>query len=180
MTATTKTVARINNVSILMIENGQKLVPIRPICDALGIDHKNQRTKIQEDDFLSSVGVLNTSTGSDGKSYEMYCLPYKFIFGWLFTINPKNVKIEAQESVSRYRMECYEALFRNFTDQSEFLQQKQKALESQIEEVERIRADFKSTKQRLDEARKTLNQVKELTFETWQANNRQLKIDFPD
>jgi hypothetical protein len=176
----TKSIAKINNVSIIVIENGQKLVPIRPICEALGIDHKNQRTKIQEDDFLGSVGVLSTSTGNDGKQYEMFCIPFMFVFGWLFTINPKNVKPEAQEAVSRYRLECYKALFKHFTDQSEFLSQKQLALEKQVERAERIRSDFRNTKLKLDAARRALNQVKELTYEVWQANDCQISIDWPE
>lgn len=32
----------------------KKLVPIKPICEALGIDRKAQQDKIREDEFLSS------------------------------------------------------------------------------------------------------------------------------
>jgi hypothetical protein len=87
----TKVLARVNGIAIQAIEDQkEKLIPIRPICEALGIDESAQRRKLQEDDFLSSVTVLSTATGSDGKQYEMVCLPHEFIFGWLFTINPKN------------------------------------------------------------------------------------------
>lgn len=54
-------------------------------------------------------------TGADGKQYEMCCLPVEFIFGWIFTVNPKNVKPEAQEAVRQYRMQCYRVLYRHFT-----------------------------------------------------------------
>jgi hypothetical protein len=69
-----------------------------------------------------------------------------YVFGWLFTINPQNVKEEAKEKVLKYKLECYTALFNHFSDQSEFLEQKQAALEKQLEEVERIRADFGNQK----------------------------------
>lgn len=59
--------------------------------------------------------VLSTTTGADGKQYEMCCLPVEFIFGWIFTVNPKNVKPEAQEAVRQYRMQCYRVLYRHFT-----------------------------------------------------------------
>ncbi len=176
----TKTVAKINDVSIVLIDGAEKHVPIKPICEALGIDHKNQRAKIQSDEILKSVGVLKTSTGSDGKQYEMFCIPYMYVFGWLFTINPKNVKADAKERVLKYKIECYTSLFNHFTDQSEFLEKKQLALEKQMEEVERIRNDFGDTKKLLEEARKALNKVKEMTFEEWQMNKRQLSIDFPN
>ena len=110
----TKTIARVNNVAILAGNDSEKLVPIKPICEALGIDRKAQQDKIREDEFLSSVGVLSTATGADGKQYEMFCLPLEFIFGWLFTINPKNVKEEAQEAVRQYRIECYRVLYNHF------------------------------------------------------------------
>lgn len=174
-----KTIARVNDVSIVMIDNSEQMVPIRPICQALGIDDEDQRRKINSDEILSSTAALRAAVGADKKERQMICIPFKFVFGWLFTINPKNVKPEAQEAVSKYRLQCYNALFKHFTDQSEFLMQKQNALEKQIEEVDRIRFDFKNTKMKLDEARQILNQIKEMTFEQWQINNSQLKIDFP-
>jgi hypothetical protein len=176
---TVKTIARVNDVSIVMIDNNEQMVPIRPICQALGIDEDVQWRKIMNDEILSSVATLSVATGADEKRYKMSCIPFKFVFGWLFTINPKNVKPEAQEAVSKYRLQCYNVLFKHFTDQSEFLMQKQNALEKQIEEVDRIRFDFKNTKMKLDEARQILNQIKEMTFEQWQINKSQLKIDFP-
>ena len=47
----TKTIARVNNVAILAGNDSEKLVPIKPICEALGIDDDAQRRKIQDDDF---------------------------------------------------------------------------------------------------------------------------------
>lgn len=175
----TKTVAIVNKISILMIEDGEKLIPIKPICDALGISHQRQAEKFKSDEILSSTITLRVTVGADKKQREMMCIPFMYVFGWLFTINPKNVKPEAKEAVTKYRMQCYEALFKHFTDQSEFLTQKQVAINEQIQEVERIRHDFKNTKQKLDEARKLLYVVKDLTFEGWKENNRQLKIEFP-
>lgn len=110
----TKIIARVNNVDIVSTSDEQ-LVAIKPICEALGIDYKVQWQKIRDDEDLSSVMVLSTTTGADGKSYEMCCLPVEFIYGWLFTINPKNVKPDVQEVVRKYRMLCYRALYQHFT-----------------------------------------------------------------
>lgn len=108
-------ITTINGVNIFaeVTENGI-FIPIKPICTALGIDDKRQRDKIQEDDILSSVGGLRPSTGTDGKQYEMYCLPLEYIYGWIFTINPKNVAESAKATVMQYRRECYDALYRHF------------------------------------------------------------------
>lgn len=109
-------IATINGNEIYAVEqDGEVLVPIKPICQALGIDDKRQREKIQEDVILSSVGGLKPSTGADGKTYEMFVLPLKYVYGWLFTINPKNVSADAKEAVARYRRECYEVLYEHFT-----------------------------------------------------------------
>lgn len=98
----TKIITRVNNVDIVAT-SFEQLVPIRPICDALGIDAKVQRQKIQEDEDLSSTGVLSTSVGADGKEREMLCLPIRYIFGWLFTINPKNVMSDAEAKLKKLR-----------------------------------------------------------------------------
>ena len=112
---TTQTLVKINNVPIQVVEDKvQKMIPIKPICDALGIDEEAQRQKLKDDDFLNSITLLSKVVASDGKEREMVCLPYEFIFGWLFTINPKNVKEEAREAVAKYRIECYRALYMNF------------------------------------------------------------------
>lgn len=112
----TNPITKINGVDIVAVEkDGEIYVPIKPICEAIGIDARAQREKIQADEILSSVGVLSTSTGTDGKSYDMFSLPLKYVYGWLFTINPKNVAESARESVIRYRRECYDVLYEHFT-----------------------------------------------------------------
>jgi hypothetical protein len=174
----TKTVARIKDVSIMLIDGTEKFVPIKPICQALDINYSSQLEKIKSDEILGSTVPLKGIVAADGKEREMACIPFKLVFGWLFTINPKNVKVEAKEQIIKYRLECYDALFNYFTDQGEFLEQKQKALEIQLEEVERIRIDFSDQKKLLNDARKTLSQIKEMTFEEWKMNKRQLSFNF--
>lgn len=82
-------------------------MPVKPICTALGVDVEGQRKKIMDDEILNSVADFCSATGSDGKSYEMLCLPEEFIYGWIFTINPKNVVASARESVREFRRLCY-------------------------------------------------------------------------
>jgi len=172
-------VTKVNNVSITCIENNNKrFIPIRPICEALGIDAKVQRTKIQEDEILSSTGVLSTSVAADGKEREMLCLPLEFVFGWLFTINPKNVSPEARESVTRYKLQCYQALFEYFTEPQTFLKQKQEQMERMVTIYQEKQANFKNARKEMDDAKKELNEIMAITIDDWRANNRQLIIPF--
>lgn len=148
-------IAKINGTEIFAESNEDGIfVPIKPICTALGIDDRAQRTKIQEDDILNSVGVLSTLTGADGKTYEMFALPLKYVYGWLFTINPKNVAPEAKENVIKYRKECYDVLYDHFTGsmkrtletnkaEIELLQKMNEAIEDEKEAKARIK-NFKS------------------------------------
>ncbi len=156
----TKIITRVNNVDIVATSDEQ-LVPIRPICEALGVDFAGQRKKIQEDEDLSSVVDLTPSTGADGKQYEMLCLPIRYIFGWLFTINPANVKPEAQEAVRTYRRRCYDALYNHF-----FGSQKRQLEQNQIEitlleELADLNQQQQQLKQTISEKRKKLDKLRE-------------------
>lgn len=174
-------VTKINNVSITAIdEHGKKLIPVKPICEALGIDPEAQRRKIYEDEILSSTTALRAVVAGDGKEREMLCLPIEYVFGWLFTINPKNVRPEAQEAVTRYKHQCYKALFEYFTEPQTFLSQKQEQMEFLVETYQEKQANFRNAKKEMDEAKKSLNKVMALTIDDWRANNRQLVIDFDD
>lgn len=54
--------AKINKQDLVIIsENTSKLVPIKPICAALGIDFKSQYAKLKDDENLSSTMVLSTT-----------------------------------------------------------------------------------------------------------------------
>ena len=173
----TKTITRVNNVQILAFaENDNRLVPIKPICEALGVDAKVQRTKINNDELLNSVGVLSTSTGSDGKEYEMLCLPVEYIFGWLFSINPKNVKPEAREFVAKYREECYRVLADHFLGAQDFLKQKQEVLNRGNEELKKLRHEFSSAKKKIKETEEKIDLALKTTIEDWRENNRQLYV----
>jgi hypothetical protein len=175
----TKSIARVNNVAIqVMSEKGRKLVPVKPICEALGVDYSTQLQKLKDDDFLSSVMGLSPTTGSDGKQYEMVCIPYKFVFGWLFTINPKNVKEESRESVAMYRAKCYDVLFNYFSEKSDYLEFKQKIVNDKIEKYEELRVNFKQAEKNLREAKVDLFKAKDLTYEEWKLMQQQQSIDF--
>ncbi|MEG1738753.1 MAG: phage antirepressor N-terminal domain-containing protein [Odoribacter sp.] len=171
--------AKINNQELVIIsENADKFVPIKPVCDALGIDYPTQFQKLKDDEYLSSVVGLRPTTGSDGKTYQMACLPFELVFGWLFTINPKNVAPEAKDNVIRYRMECYYALYRYFTARAEFVELKQIEIDKQLTVVEGAKCNFKEAKNVLNEADSKLKCLRRLTMEDYDADRRQLKINF--
>jgi hypothetical protein len=176
MKTQTRTVAVINDSKILVIENGKKMVPIKPICQALGIDFPRQKQKIEDDEILGLVVGLTPTTGADGKTYDMVCIPFKYVFGWLFTINPSNVKEEARQQVIQYKEKCYDVLYQSFTDMSDFLSEKQNSVSTLLEEQQTAKKNFNEANKRLKQAEKALNEAVGMSFDVWLANNRQMKI----
>lgn len=55
----TKIITRVNNVDIVSTSDEQ-LVPIRPICEALGIDANGQKQRIERNEILGSSCVYDT------------------------------------------------------------------------------------------------------------------------
>lgn len=95
-------------------ENGQVYIPVKPICEAIGVNYESQYAKLKEHEILSSTIVLSTMVASDDRQREMVCLPLEYVYGWIFTINTKNVSEKAHDSVLRYQRECYDILYRHF------------------------------------------------------------------
>lgn len=114
LTLNTREIAKVNNVAIMAGNDPKQLVSIKPICDVLGIDAKAQRNRIDRDEILSSTGVIMTSVAADGKEREMYCIPLRYVFGWLFSIDTNRVDEEARPSVIKYKMQCYDVLYDHF------------------------------------------------------------------
>jgi hypothetical protein len=146
----------------ILTEGTEKYVAIKPICEAIGVDFQTQLDKIKEDEIIGQLYTLRGMTGADGKTYKMGSIPLKFVFGWIFTINPKNVKEEVKPNVLKYKLECYEALFDHFTKRTSILKERTsyqieiEELESELEEDERV-IKLKQLKQSVKNASQRLN-----------------------
>lgn len=174
--STKTTVAKVNNYEIVVIENGEKYVPIRPICEALGIDFSVQLKKLKEHPIFGSTVVMNTTVGADGKEREMATILFEFVFGWLGQIDPRKVRENVRESLIRYQLECYHALYNHFTRFADFIEQKQHLIEEQLVIVEEAKSNFKNAKSILDEANTKLNAIRKLTLDDYDAEKCQLKL----
>jgi len=178
--STSIVVARINNVAILVGNTSEKLVPIKPICLALGIDDKAQKNRIERDEILNSVKVMATSTASDGKVYEMVHLPLRYALGWLFSIDHNAVKEEAKPFVIKYKRECIDALDNHFIQKTEFERwQLEEFL--RLDEIENaIRGDFRECSRRIKEVKQQKIEVKAKKQHDWSFENSQMTIPFPE
>ncbi len=97
-------------------------VPIRPICEYLGIDWSAQLQRSRRDavlsEELSSVVVTPTPLNDNkfANPQEMICLPLDYLSGWLFGINANRVKAQTRERLIRYQRECYKILAEAFQE----------------------------------------------------------------
>ena len=156
-------ITKINGVDIITVDSqGETYVPIKPICDALGISLERQREKIQSDDILSTTAALRGAVAADGKEREMLCLPLRYVYGWLFTINPKNVAPGAREAVTRYRRECYDVLYHHFTASMQRTIETNKA---EIELLQQINSAMSREKEAKAERRKAEEALERLRSE---------------
>lgn len=111
-----KKISIVNGVEIFaeVSETGQVYIPVKPICEAIGVAFQAQHLKLQEHEILAPTITLRMIVAADGKLREMVCIPLEYVYGWLFTINAKNVSETAHDSILRYQHECYEILYRHF------------------------------------------------------------------
>jgi outer membrane murein-binding lipoprotein Lpp len=100
-------------LAILIRMDGETLVvvPVRPICQVLGIDWSSQRKRINRDDVLKTcVVILTTQVPGDTQRRDHACLPLDYLHGWLFGITTSQVHEKHRERISLYRRECFRAL----------------------------------------------------------------------
>ena len=76
----TRVITRINGVDIVATSD-ELLIPIKPICDLLGINSQGQANKLKKHPLFCSVTNLSYATGADGKQYEMICIPLSHLAG---------------------------------------------------------------------------------------------------
>ena len=175
----TRLIARVNNVDIVSTSDEQ-LVPIRPICEALGIDANGQKQRIERDEILGSTACVIHAVAADGKEREMFAIPYMYVFGWLFSIDTSRVSEEARPSVIRYKQECYRALYEHFTEPQTFLKEKQAIIEAKVSEYQDCQRRFRDAQKLMNDAKAELNQVMKITIDEWRMNNRQMSLPFKE
>jgi hypothetical protein len=153
----------INEVEINFAKDGEMIyIPIKPICEVLGIDHSVQYQVIKSHPVLGSTVVEKVTVAADGKDRKMVTLPLKYFFGWLFCIDARKVKPEAAEQVIKYQEMVYNIIYDKFF--LEPVQQKKKlimileqenkllALENERKE---LNAQIKTIKEKIEEIKVT-------------------------
>ncbi len=174
-------VAVVNKQQILLIsQNGEDYVPVRPICDALGIDSYAQIRRIQRDEILAPTAATMAAVGADEKSREMVAIPLRYVFGWLFTIETNLVKEEVRPAVIAYKKECYDALYDHFKSYADYVEFRMRKIEEAENIVSATRLEFNTAKDKIKEANEIKAKAYGFSYQDWLEGKRQLAIDFKD
>ena len=88
-------------------------VAIKPISDGLGLKWSGQHDRLNRSPILAE-GIRVMRMPSVGGEQETTCLRLDLLQGWLFGINPGQVKPESRDRVLAYQRECYAALHAHF------------------------------------------------------------------
>lgn len=165
----TQLISTINNqrIEIVIDEKGQKFVPIKPICEAIGVSIQSQIEKLESDDIISSVIRLCLTTGADGKEYKMKCIPLKYVLGWVFGISLKSVKEEIRGPLKLYKEKCYDVLFDYFTEHATYIEEKERILNDYVDKEIEARNHFKNAEKLLREIRTERDIFRKTTFNDW-------------
>jgi hypothetical protein len=94
--------------------DGVIYVAMRRIVENLGMSWATQTVKLNRQREKFSCFDIET-TGSDGKTYQMLCIPLRKLNGWLFSINPNKVRADIRDGLIAYQEECFTALHDYFT-----------------------------------------------------------------
>lgn len=96
--------------------DGEPYIPLRPICDFLGVSWSGQTERLKRDAVLSEAVryVRVTRTNTKGGRPELLCLPLEYLNGWLFGISASRVREELRERLIRYQRDCYRVLAQAF------------------------------------------------------------------
>lgn len=94
----------------------QVFVPLRPICDYLGLSWSGQRERTMRDPVLADEVrfVRVTRTNSKGGNPDVLALPLDKLPGWLFGISAARVREELRDKIIRYQRDCFRVLWDTF------------------------------------------------------------------
>lgn len=166
-------VAKINGVDIICAnEKGMKLIPVRPICEILGIDHRKQIERIKKDEIFGQF-VYHTVHISEGnlKNKEVFCIPLRYVFGWILSIQSARISPEARPDFLKYKIKCYDALYERFVEKADFYSEKDyKKLD--------LNQELEVRKEAVNEIKDKIRRIEGVTFADWQADRMQLSLDF--
>ncbi|MEM7113741.1 MAG: phage antirepressor N-terminal domain-containing protein [Chloroflexota bacterium] len=102
-----------DDLTAVRVQDGTVYVPMRPLCNLLGLQWSAQSKRMKRDPVLSEATVSMSVMDTQSEPHQrrnMTCLPLDYVSGFLFGISASRAKPEIQERLVRYQRECYRVL----------------------------------------------------------------------
>jgi hypothetical protein len=152
------------------LENGHRMVPVRRVCEIIDVDFKSQDNWLKSHQIYSQLYRLIPTTGADKKTYEMSCLSFFDLFGWLNSIGEKNRKPDSSEKQLMFmawlrerHMEVYKAID-VFMQENKYELELIEEKERMLNELEAANDTVKEVKKRLQSVNRTIDDIREKRF----------------
>lgn len=88
-------------------------VPIRPICDALGVKAYAQSIRIKEHGGFNSLAIK--ALDANGRSREHFALAHKHVWPWVMGISPSRVSESTRPLLLQFQHEINDAIHNYIT-----------------------------------------------------------------
>lgn len=116
-------VIRFHDAELLGEQDGDSVwIPVRPICEAIGIHTEKQTNRIKEDEILGPIHTVRYALDAANRQFPMVCLPIGYVHGWLFSIDPNKVRANVKPHLLLFKQECYTVLYEHFFGNARRLQ----------------------------------------------------------
>jgi hypothetical protein len=110
-----------DRIIAVQLEDGEVYVPVRQMCELLGIGYQGQIDRIRRDPVLQryeqQVTIEADGGTRGGGAQATNCLALKYVPGWLFGINASRVKDEVREKLVLYQEQVYDVIWQAFREE---------------------------------------------------------------
>lgn len=83
-------------------EAGQEVVPLKPICEAIGLSWADQHKKMQASYISRRLGICIGVIPYADQTREMVCIRLDRVSAYLYTVNPDRVRVNGNEAAADY------------------------------------------------------------------------------
>lgn len=139
-----------------LASNRQWYIPVNAVCDALGIDARSQRSRIQRDEAIADKLLnipMETPYQDTTRIQEVSCLNLRALPYWLGTIAVDRIRPEHQKKVILFKREFAEAawfVFRSEMVPREILSEMDAYATPQEQEYAALMDDARELRKKMD------------------------------
>jgi hypothetical protein len=163
-----------DQIVAVQMEDGSVFVPIRQMCELLGIGYQGQIDRIRRDAVLQKYEAeVLVANPEGGGAQATNCLALKYVPGWLFGITASRVREEVREKLILYQEQVYDIIWQAFRDEVEPLAREKFDIKPPLDDlaaieqmglaIYRLARQQRAMEARLDNVEDTLWEVDERT-----------------